>query len=300
MQKCEKSKKMDFLQKLADTICDRKGEKKRAFSCTLSVLAKKFFGPKQCKPGKTIKNSGFSGNCPKAKMTPFFGKRCFLTWVKKWVLLTVFLKSCVSWKHNFYSVFSKNTAFQKQKLYVEKNRKFMKNSGLFLSMANGVFWVWFFWGLILKRFVFGVSGIVSKVLKMLVFPNFLGFSGVACYCSSGFGRFRCFCVFLCLFFFVVLLLFLFCLLCYWFCFLFCFLFCFFSLVFFCFFVCFVFFCFVFLEGLRVRWGGPKGHLTWPQTLLIFWLLLFVCCFFCFLFVFFGFGFFFFVSVFWRV
>ena len=30
-------------------------EKKRAFSCTLSVLAKNFFGPKQCKPGKTIK-----------------------------------------------------------------------------------------------------------------------------------------------------------------------------------------------------------------------------------------------------
>ena len=30
---------------------------------------------------------------------------------------------------------------------------------------------------------------------------------------------------------------------------------------------FVFFCFLlfgfFLEGLRVRWGGPKGHLTWP-------------------------------------
>ena len=52
----------------------------------------------------------------------------------------------------------------------------------------------FFEVLILKRFVFGVSGIVSKVLKMLVFPSFLGFSGVACYCSSGFGCFRCFCV----------------------------------------------------------------------------------------------------------
>ena len=51
----------------------------------------------------------------------------------------------------------------------------MKNSGLFLSMANGVFWVWFFEVLILKRFVFGVSGIVSKVLKMLVFSQFLGF-----------------------------------------------------------------------------------------------------------------------------
>ena len=25
----------------------------------------------------------------------------------------------------------------------------------------------------------------------------------------------------------------------------------------------VFLVFVFLEGLRVRWGGPKGHLTWP-------------------------------------
>ena len=26
---------------------------------------------------------------------------------------------------------------------------------------------------------------------------------------------------------------------------------------------FPFFVFFFLEGLRVRWGGPKGHLTWP-------------------------------------
>ena len=55
MQKCEKSKIMDILQKLPDTICVRKGEKKRAFSCTLSVLAQNFLGPKQCKPGKTIK-----------------------------------------------------------------------------------------------------------------------------------------------------------------------------------------------------------------------------------------------------
>ena len=40
-----------------------------------------------------------------------------------------------------------------------------------------------------------MSGIVSKVLKMLVFPSFFGFfSGVAHCCSSGFGRFRCFCV----------------------------------------------------------------------------------------------------------
>ena len=39
--KCEKSKKMDFKQKLPDTICVGK-EEKRTFSCTLYVLAKFF------------------------------------------------------------------------------------------------------------------------------------------------------------------------------------------------------------------------------------------------------------------
>ena len=34
------------------------------------------------------------------------------------------------------------------------------------------------------------------------------------------------------------------------------------------------FCFV-LEGFRVRWGGPKGHLTWPWTLLICFILFLV-------------------------
>ena len=37
-------------------------------------------------------------------------------------------------------------------------------------------------------------------------------------------------------------------------------------LFFCFFVFFCFFLLffvLFLEGLRVRGGGPKGHLTWP-------------------------------------
>ena len=42
---------------------------------------------------------------------------------------------------------------------------------------------------------------------------------------------------------------------------FCFSCCFLSV---CFHFVFVLLCFV---GLRVRWGGPKGHLTWPQTLL---------------------------------
>ena len=52
-------------------------EKKRAFSCTLSVLAKNFFWTKTVQIRKNYKNSGFSGNCPKPKMTPFLWKRCF-------------------------------------------------------------------------------------------------------------------------------------------------------------------------------------------------------------------------------
>ena len=43
MQKCEKSKKKDFLQKLADTICVRKGEKTRIFVHTI-CFGQKFFG----------------------------------------------------------------------------------------------------------------------------------------------------------------------------------------------------------------------------------------------------------------
>ena len=58
-------KKMDF-SKNSLTLFVGKGEK-RALSCTLSVLAKVFFGPKQCKAGNTKKNRGFSGNCKKQK-----------------------------------------------------------------------------------------------------------------------------------------------------------------------------------------------------------------------------------------
>ena len=43
-----------------------------------------------------------------------------------------------------------------------------------------------------------------------------------------------------------------------------------AISFFLLFLLFLFLVFFCLEGLRVRWGGPKGHLTWPWTLLIFW------------------------------
>ena len=50
-----KIKKMDFLQKLPDTICVRKGEKNAHFRAHYLFWPKFFFGPKQCKAGKTIK-----------------------------------------------------------------------------------------------------------------------------------------------------------------------------------------------------------------------------------------------------
>ena len=143
----------------------------------------------------------------------------------------------------------------------------MKNSGLFLNMAKWCFLGLFFEVLILKRFVFGVSGIVSKVLKMLVFfPVFGVFVGwlLLVYLGlEGLGVFV-FLVFVFLFCvaFVSVLFALF-LFCCWFvlgvgsCFVsFLFLFVFFVFllffVFLCLFLFLFFFCFFFLEGLRVR------------------------------------------------
>ena len=108
----------------------------------------------------------------------------------------------------------------------------------------------FFEVLILKRFVFGVTGIVSKVLKMLfspVFWAFLGWHNIVHLGLEGLGVFVFLVfVFLCCVAFVSVLFAL--LLVLW---LFCFLFCFFLC-----FVCFVFlFCFI---------GGFKGQVRWPK------------------------------------
>ena len=47
----------------------------------------------------------------------------FLTWVKKWVLLTVFWKSCVFPETLFLLYFQQSTAVATKKLYVEKSRE---------------------------------------------------------------------------------------------------------------------------------------------------------------------------------
>ena len=118
-----------------------------------------------------------------------------------------------------------------------------------------VFWV-FFEVLILLWCLFGVSGIVPKVLNMLVFfsPSFGGSCGVGYFCLFGFRRFRCFGVLVFVFFVCVGFV---------------------SVVFVCFcfvvglflvlvlvlFLFFLGFCFLFDFDFS---GGFKGQVRWPK------------------------------------
>ena len=96
---------------------------------------------------------------------------------------------------------SANTTVVIKKLYVEKNRKFMKNGGLFLSIAKGVFWFAF----LILMFLwsgFCAFGKVAKVSKMLVslFPILGAFVGTFLLVYLGLEGLGVF-VFLVLFFF---------------------------------------------------------------------------------------------------
>ena len=172
----------------------------------------------------------------------------------------------------------------------------MKNSGLFLNMAKWCFLGLFFEVLILKRFVFGVSAIVSKSVKNACFSQCFDLFWGVVYSSIyfGFGSFRCFCVscvcfcFLCCFCFCFVCLFLFC------CWIVfgvgsCFAFVFFSLVFlflFCFVYCFFRFFFGGFKG-QVRWPKGPPHLALNPPFFLFFVvffgLFFLCLFFCFCF-----------------
>ena len=96
---------------------------------------------------------------------------------------------------------------------LKKNRKFVKNSGLFLNMAK-----WCFGGLFFEVHVILVSFWCvwpsSKSVKMLVFPSLWGFFvGWLLLVYLGLGGLGVLCFFS-YFFLFVLLLFLFCLLCF--------------------------------------------------------------------------------------
>ena len=126
-----------FFQKLPDTICVRKGEK-RIFVHTIGSDQEMFWTNKTVQTRKNYKNRGFSRKCPKPKMTSFF-KRCFCDMGEKLGFTKyVFEKLCSS-ENTIFIVFSAKHCSCNKKLYVEENRKFMQNSGLILNMAKWCF-----------------------------------------------------------------------------------------------------------------------------------------------------------------
>ena len=147
-----------------------------------------------------------------------------------------------------------------------------------------VFFGFVFQVFMLLWFVFGVSGIVPKVLKMFVFfPVLGGFCGVVYSCLLGFGRFRCFCGSCVWFFFCsgfVFVCFGFVSVCCWRC------------------SCFLFSLLLFLVFCFSFFGGFKGQVRWPLNPPYFYLFRF--CFLVFVFFFCFLFFVFFLFVFWRV
>ena len=155
---------------------------------------------------------------------------------------------------------------------MSKKTKLWKIVGCSWTWQTGVFCLLFsgFTGFVVWFFVCLVK--LQNVKHACFFPNLGGFFGEASSWLCGFGWFSCFCgSCFCFSFVQVLFLFLFrsgfvfvyfgivfvlLLDCCWCCSCLLFL-CFLFLVYFLLAFCFC------LEGLRVRWGGPKGHLTWP-------------------------------------
>ena len=153
IQKYEKSEKRIFLQKLPDTICVRKGEKNAHFRAHYLFWPKFFFGPKQCKAGKTIKIVVSADIGQNQKWHLFWEKLFFDMGEKVGFTNCVFEKVCFS-ENTIFIMFSAKHSFSKTKIVWWKNRKFMKNSGLFLNMENCVFGFLFFEALYLLWFVF--------------------------------------------------------------------------------------------------------------------------------------------------
>ena len=87
-----KIKQRDFFKNCLTLFVSGR-EKKRAFSCTI-CFGQTFFWPKQIEPRNAIKR-GVSAEIAQNQKWHLFLEKLFLIWSKNWVLLIVFLKSCV-------------------------------------------------------------------------------------------------------------------------------------------------------------------------------------------------------------
>ena len=141
IQKWEKWKH-GFLAKLAWHYLCQEGEKS-AFSCTPSVLAQKNVGPKQWKPGKTIKIVVSAEIVQNLKWHLFLKKVFFDMGEKVGFTNCVFEKRCAS-ENTIFIVFSGKHSSCNEKAVCWKNRNYEKK-WVVLNMAKWCFLVCF-WG----------------------------------------------------------------------------------------------------------------------------------------------------------
>ena len=132
---------MDFFAKIAWHYLCQEGRKNAHFRAHYLLFAQKSFWTKFHQNSETRKTIKIvvSAEIAQTKNDTFLEEGVFLTWVKKWVLLIVFLKSYVLLKTLFYCVFRKHSSCNK-KAVCWKNRKYMKIVGCFCTWQNGVFW----------------------------------------------------------------------------------------------------------------------------------------------------------------
>ena len=135
IQKWEKSKN-GFLAKIVWHYLCQKGRKNTHFRAHY-LFWPKILGTKTVKTRKIINIVVSAEEIAQPKNDTLFLKKVFLAWVKKWVLLTVFVRSCVLLKTQFI-VFSA-THSNCKKTACWKARKFMTNSVLFWTWQKGVF-----------------------------------------------------------------------------------------------------------------------------------------------------------------
>ena len=137
------------------------------------VWPKNFLAPKECKPGKTIKIV-VSAEIAQNQKWHLFWKKGFFDMVEKVGFTNcVFEKLCFS-ENIIFIVFSAKHSFLKKTVCWQKTENLWK--------IVGCFWTWkmVFFGFVFFRlywFVFCVSAIVAKVLKMIFFPVLGAFVG---------------------------------------------------------------------------------------------------------------------------
>ena len=123
IQKCEKKQKLKngFFAKIAWHHFGQEGRKNAHFRAHYLFWPNIFLDQNSVNQEKLKKKSGFSGNCPKPKMTPFFENGVFWHGWKSG-FYCAFEKLCFS-GNTIFIVFSAKHSFSKAKMVCWKEQK---------------------------------------------------------------------------------------------------------------------------------------------------------------------------------